>query len=461
MILTNPKNMPKKTEIENIEIRSEEVQEILGYIPHWIIRRGISSIFFVIIIILVGSYYFKYPDIVQASIIITTQNPPVSLVAKRSGKINKIYVKDKQKILKGDYLATIQNTALFEHLILLKQELNKISQIISSKSFVLNFEELNDIILNFGEEEKNSNNNSSTTFLAIGEMQLDYNNFINIYYEYEFLATKSSFKKKYESLQIKLKDKKSYFLSVKNQVELAIDFYNLTYRQYQRDSTSFSKGFTTKDRFEEAQKLVIENKSTLFAIKSRLANIKVSIAELNENILTHNILHEKEQNRKKTEILNSIHNIKLKIKLWEENYLFVSPTNGKVSFVNIWSVNQNIKKGDILFNIIPEFEGDKIGRIKIPIMGAGKVKKNQEVNIKLNDYPFYKYGIIRGIIEDISLLPNNNHYYANISFPNGFKTSYNIELKINQLMQGKAEIITEDIRLLERILEPIIKVFVE
>ena len=40
---------------------SEEVQDILGHIPHWIIRWGISVLFGTFFMVLVGSYFFKYP----------------------------------------------------------------------------------------------------------------------------------------------------------------------------------------------------------------------------------------------------------------------------------------------------------------------------------------------------------------------------------------------------------------
>ena len=46
----------------NIEIKSEEVQEILSTIPPWIIRWGIGLIFFVILLMITGSYFFSYPD---------------------------------------------------------------------------------------------------------------------------------------------------------------------------------------------------------------------------------------------------------------------------------------------------------------------------------------------------------------------------------------------------------------
>ena len=45
--------MNENEEIDKIELRSNEVQEVLSCPPKWIVRWGISVLFFVIIIILI------------------------------------------------------------------------------------------------------------------------------------------------------------------------------------------------------------------------------------------------------------------------------------------------------------------------------------------------------------------------------------------------------------------------
>ena len=55
---------------EKIELRSEEVQEILGTPPRWIVRWGITIILLVVIILFAGSYLFKYPDIIFANVVL-------------------------------------------------------------------------------------------------------------------------------------------------------------------------------------------------------------------------------------------------------------------------------------------------------------------------------------------------------------------------------------------------------
>ena len=72
----------KKQKSRNREILSGEVQEIMGNPPRWIIRWGISLIFTLFLIFLAGSYVFQYPDIITAPVVITTENPPVAVVAK-------------------------------------------------------------------------------------------------------------------------------------------------------------------------------------------------------------------------------------------------------------------------------------------------------------------------------------------------------------------------------------------
>ena len=103
--------MEKNSDDNNIELRSEEFQEILGEIPSWILRWGITLAAIIIILIFVGSAFFKYPDIITAKMTLTGEIPAAGIVAKTSGKIQEIYVVDKQNVKKNDYLALIENSA--------------------------------------------------------------------------------------------------------------------------------------------------------------------------------------------------------------------------------------------------------------------------------------------------------------------------------------------------------------
>jgi cobalamin biosynthesis protein CobD/CbiB len=73
-----------------IELRSEEVQEILTRVPHWMIRWGSVVVLLILVSLFFVSWLVKYPDVISTPIVITTTIPPEKLVAKVTGKIEVI-----------------------------------------------------------------------------------------------------------------------------------------------------------------------------------------------------------------------------------------------------------------------------------------------------------------------------------------------------------------------------------
>ena len=102
----------------NLELRSEEVDEILSKRPAGIIRYGLTVIAFLGVLGLVASWYIKYPDILKGSVIITTEKPPFKVIPRSSGRLQKLLVIPNQLIKQGDFLAEIEkmNTEVHEYL---------------------------------------------------------------------------------------------------------------------------------------------------------------------------------------------------------------------------------------------------------------------------------------------------------------------------------------------------------
>ena len=55
-------------EEDKIELRSEEFQEVLGGVPHWILKWGITVLMTILAILLIGSTVIKYPDIITGQV---------------------------------------------------------------------------------------------------------------------------------------------------------------------------------------------------------------------------------------------------------------------------------------------------------------------------------------------------------------------------------------------------------
>jgi HlyD family secretion protein len=147
--------------------------------------------------------------------------------------------------------------------------------------------------------------------------------------------------------------------------------------------------------------------------------------------------------------------------VWELNYLVKSPVVGEVTFSKFWSKNQNVAKGEIVFTVIPSAESRLVGKVQLKRIGSGKVKPGQRVNIKFDNYPYMEYGMVEGKVNRISMVPTNDYYALEVDLPKGLVSTYGKTFEFNNEIQGSSEIVTEDLRLIQRIFNPIKSLFKE
>jgi hypothetical protein len=95
------------------------------------------------------------------------------------------------------------------------------------------------------------------------------------------------------------------------------------------------------------------------------------------------------------------------------------------------------------------------GKINLPIKEARKVIVGQKVNIRLEDFPSMEYGYLQAKVKSISQVPGSGSYSVEVEVPQDLLTSFKIPIKFNQGMKGSAEIITADLRLIQRFVNPV------
>jgi len=148
------------------------------------------------------------------------------------------------------------------------------------------------------------------------------------------------------------------------------------------------------------------------------------------------------------------------INLWKERYLQYSPVAGELEFLGFWRNNSFVQAGQELFSVIPD-KNNILGEVMIPSFGAGKVEIGQTANVKINNYPYYEYGLLKGVVKSVSRITNKlktqngdvDAYLVLISFPNGTVTNFGKTLPLDFESKGTAEIITKRKRLIERLFD--------
>lgn len=111
----------EKKQYKDIELRSEEVQEVMNKVPPAILRYGIGLMTVIVLVLLIGSALFHYPEKIEAELTLTTKNPPVYIKSRQGGRIENLYIKNGAQVKRGDVLAVIENTAKTEDMLRLRQ----------------------------------------------------------------------------------------------------------------------------------------------------------------------------------------------------------------------------------------------------------------------------------------------------------------------------------------------------
>ncbi|MGQ1910635.1 HlyD family secretion protein [Marinifilum sp. RC60d5] len=421
--------------MDNIELRSDEVKEILGRVPNWIIRSGTSLFFVVIFVVLVGSWFFRYPDIINSRLVLTTLNPPADLLARTSGKIQNLYVSDNADVKEGSLLAIIENPAVNEDVFLLKKRLEFFQDHLSV--------------------QESLDSNFLDTNFRLGEIQSYYNSFLKSYVDYTRFIELGYYDRKIESYKDQIRKYNMYYERQYQQKKILESELTIIEKQYLRDSSLFTKEVISLSDFQDAKKKFLQQSYSFHGARSALAATKIEIAEVNQQIIDLELTKENERKELQNLLTQSFDNLKAQIDIWEQQYLIKTPINGRVSFNKYYSLNQNVEQGKRVFTVLPNDSTKIVARLELGIVGAGKVKVGQRVNIKLDNYPYLEYGMLEGRIQSISKIPEDQKYTLDVDFPNGLITNYGLELDFSQKIEGDAEIITEDLRLLQRIFNPI------
>ena len=138
-------------EYDEIELRHEDVQEILGTPPAWIIRWGTSVVLIGICLLFIVGWIVKYPDIIHAQVQVTTEVPPISVVARTTGYLSKLLVKENDTVRAGDLLVVLQSSARYEDVLKLEKSMTELE--VLTPSVIESYEA--DLGLNLGELQMN------------------------------------------------------------------------------------------------------------------------------------------------------------------------------------------------------------------------------------------------------------------------------------------------------------------
>ncbi len=426
---------------DSIELRSEEIQDILTRPPHSLIRRGITVVCGVVLVLVLGSFFFKYPDIVSGEMVLTTENPPAWIASKVTGRIKELYCRDQQPVAEGQLLAVIDNAADTRDVQLLDKLLGQVAVSDSAVSIPSSLLE---------------------HIFQLGDLQSSYSSFVKAAVDYRNFQSINVNMREKASIERQMAGKKISTAYFQQQLRLKERELGLAKEEFQREKTLYARGIISKSDLETAEQTYLSAQQAYSQLQSSTMSSRIESDQLGESVKKLDLQHRQDHNSNFSALNSSYRELIASVQSWKKNYMLLAPTAGTVSFITFWQTNQLVEANGKVFSIVPDCPGRLLGKAELLSASSGKIKTGQRVNIKLNNYPYLEYGVVVGRVEAISMLPDEDgKYTVSITLAKGLHTTVGKKLKFTGELSGTAEILTDDRSLGSRLISPLYSILKE
>ncbi|HMQ59185.1 MAG TPA: HlyD family efflux transporter periplasmic adaptor subunit [Flavilitoribacter sp.] len=424
---------------DNLEIRSEEVQEILGTPPAWLTRYGTLVAMAAIILLGWIGYLIKYPDVVSGAIRITSVDPPRKVVAENASFISDILIHNEDTITKGQTLMVYRSKANFGDVLVLEDKVSNIKSLDDSTLLAFSPDrdlilgELDDALYNFLEKKEELLAVTSGKFSNLGIDQLE-----------------RQIRRAQSSIQYERRRKES----LEKELELVRQRY---IREQNLDNSGRSDISKVRQMEEEVLNYERMIQGSESSVKTRQIEIQMYEREISGVKSGSSASREGALNN----LRESFINLQKRIDAWKKEFLVVASAPGVVYLTNDEVQKQQyVRAGTELMVILPTNTSGIIGKINLAPNGSGKVRAGQKVVVKFDSYPFPEFGAVFGEVFKKGKSLTGEEVPIDVVFPKGLITTTGNKLEPSQGMTGKVEIITEEKRFLEWIFERFRKVSV-
>jgi len=434
--LENRNSLSEELSQAELDSYQSEMQEIITAPPSWLFRWGMFVLFTILLLILGASAVIKYPDIVRTELKVSSVDAPKPVVARISGKLVKLLVLDNQMVKKGDALAFLESTG--DH----KRVLTALTQLKQVRNSLL----INDVSL------LTASYLNDPALVELGELQSSYQTFYQSYLTYIAAVSNGFYLKKKRYFQDDLKNILRQRQNLQAQRQLHLKEYELAKQEYEMHKHLYEQKVEARMELKREEAKLLASALPLQQTEAALVNNEISYSAKEKEITELN----NQIDVAKSSFLQALNNQISEIENWKSKYVLSASQSGKVTFLSILQENQFVSNNQEVFYINPG-NTNFFGVIYIPQYNIGKVRRGQEVLIKLKGFPYEEFGILRGKLASVADIPyKDSVFISRVTFQ--FKAS-NLRkpIHLKNGMTADAEIITERVSFLNRLFRNLIK----
>ena len=417
---------------------SAEAHEFLGRSPHWMLSSGLAAVVILLAVLVVLGSVTKYPDTIDGRITVTGMQPVGEVVARQGGRLVDLRVKEGQRVARGEILAIIESPTRADTAL-------RLAARIAGLDAAADGLRMPDVP--FKPEE------------GLGRLQNAYAAFLNSFNQLRSVTADDYAEKAGALLRQQLEGKRGRIASLRDQTAVSRREFELAVESYLRAKALHDNKLLSPAQLQQEELTKLEKTRAETTAQRALIEAEIEAAEVAKSI--HDLEHERAELLRKgrEQAASDFNRMRGELDVWDADYVLRAPADGAVAFYDFWSDQQFIAAGRQVFLIVPETT-QLIGRMPVNQGGVGKIRAGQMVQVRLDDFPYKEFGLVMGRVQSVSMVARGGAHLVLVNLPMPMVTTFRRRIEFRQEMAGHASVVTEDLRLIERVLYEIRRAFV-
>lgn len=430
----SPQDLQDVSLNKTFDERSEVAQEIISRKPDFYEKWALLVFLFLLLLLTVGTWFIKYPDIIQTSAVLTSNNAPKEIIVKQTGRLTALFAKNNQQVKEGEMLGWIESNADTKEVIELSGRLDSsVSMLGSGKP------ELIARVFNKG-------------FSGLGELQTNYQTFVTALQQYNDYLVNGFYSRRKQLLHGDIAALQSMRTNAAQQKDITSKDNELAKKTFEMNEMLYKEKIISAEEYRQAQSALLNKQKSDPQMEMSIIAQQNQIRDKQKEIdqLSHDILQQQQT------FEQALRTLKSNVDNWLKQYTIQAPADGIVVFALPVQQNQYLQIGKLLGYVNPP-DSKYHAEIKLPQNNFGKVDTGMKVQLRFDAYPYQEIGFVPGTLNYVSNIAVDSSFIGTVRLDNGLNTNQHKTIQYKNGLKAQALIITKDMRLMQRLYYSIVK----
>lgn len=410
--------------------RPDALEDFLATPPSWLLHSGMGLMCTIAIMAVAMSWFIRYPDRIQATALLRTQQAPVEVVCANGGRLESILVSNQQWVQAGQTLGLIHSAAQWSDLQWVEQTIAKPVQ--------------STIVL-------------PSRPLQLGDVQASFASWLQTREALQQFLAQTITQEQIAALQQEAQRNTELAQALDQRSTLYTEEVELVQRDYNR-ARSLNKQKVISDQELEGKKTtLLQARRSAHSMKEEAIQNRMRAEQLRTEQLRLRADRQIGLEERTRSYQQATQQLQAALAQWKLQYLITAPIAGTLVWQTGLGEGQFLNPGKSPGTVIPASSKGVVAICTAPTTGSGRMSRGNRVQIELDAFPPDEFGYLEGTVSYISRLPAADQegkffYQVEVKLPDTLRSSYNKIIPFRQNLSGTARIVTKERRMLERLI---------